>query len=276
MCYDISFSTSIELITDYLPGIEIDPQITIDFDTSIHVLAQEHRKYPVIVSEDDRYKLKEFEWGIIADYMNTPEKIKKNRAWMCNAQSEKIIGDKNSYWNRIRKKRCLIPVTGFYEHREVKGWKNKVPYYIRLKGRELFCLPGLYEYSPLPDLETGELTGTFTLITKAANEVMRFIHNGGTNAFRMPLFLTHEQELKWLEHDLTDAQISEILDYEMPSEQLEYWPVYSIRTTKPRPDNKTKMEPYEWPRLPMLGKDADNGKAENASSSNPEQGRMPF
>ena len=33
--------------------------------------------------------------GRNADYMNTPEKVKKGRKWMCNAQSEKVIGDKN-------------------------------------------------------------------------------------------------------------------------------------------------------------------------------------
>ncbi len=79
MCYDISFSTTIETITDYLPDIEIDPQIGFDFNSAIHVLAQSYRKYPVIIQEDGKYKLKEFEWGVIADYMNTPEKIKTGR-----------------------------------------------------------------------------------------------------------------------------------------------------------------------------------------------------
>src|SRR5215203_3462842 len=128
MCYDISFSTTIELITDYLPDIVIDPQITFDFEAGVHVLAQSYRKYPIIIFEDGKYKLKEFEWGVIADYMNTPEKIKAGRQWMCNAQSEKIIMDRKSFWHRIRRKRCLIPVTGTFEHREVKGWKNKIPY----------------------------------------------------------------------------------------------------------------------------------------------------
>ena len=126
-------------------------------------MAQAYRKYPIIIFEDNNYKLKEFEWGVIADYMNTPEKIKKSRQWMCNAQSEKVIGDKKSYWNMIRRKRCLIPVTGTFEHREILGWKNKVPYMVRIKDRELFCLPGLYHYAPMPDVETGQARGTFTL-----------------------------------------------------------------------------------------------------------------
>lgn len=259
MCYDISFSTTIEVITDYLPDIVIDGHFEFDADTSIHVIAQSYKKYPVILFEDARYKLKMFEWGVIADYMDTPEKIKKGRQWMCNAQSEKVIDDKKSYWHRLRRKRCLIPVTGTFEHREIKGWKNKVPYMIRIRDRELFCIPGLYHYAPVPDIETGEVRGTFTMLTRAANDVMRQIHNGGPNAFRMPLYLQDkEMEQKWLLPDLTDGEMEEILDYKVPSEALEYWPVYSIRSTKPRPDHKSKIDLWEWPGLPPLGNDEGN------------------
>lgn len=256
MCYDISFSTTIEEVTDYLPDLIVDPQIDINFNMKEHVMAQAYKKYPVILFEDAHYKLKPLEWGIIPEYMNTPEKIKKGRNSMCNARSEKIIEDKRSYWHRLRKKRCLIPVTGIFEHREIKSWKNKVPYFIQLKNRPLFCLPGLYHYPfQHADPETGEITGTYTIITRGANEVMKQIHNGGENAFRMPLFLPKELETKWLLPDLTDEEMDEILNYEMPSEELNYYPVYTIRTTKERPDHKGKLDPFEWSDLPALGKE---------------------
>lgn len=255
MCYDISFSSNIELIADYLPGIVIEPQLSIDFDTAIHVQAQAFRPYPIIIYEDDQYKLKTFEWGVIADYMNTPEKIKDTRQMMCNAQSEKVVGDKKSFWRRIRNNRCLIPVTGIYEHREIKGWKNKVPYLVSSNERQLFCLPGLYYYSPIPDPETGEIKGTFTVLTRVANSLMKQIHNSGPRAGRMPLFLSRELELKWLQPGLSDEELQGILDFEMPSEDLDNWPVFTIRGTKPRPDNKQKNEPFEWANLPPLGND---------------------
>lgn len=255
MCYDISFSTRYELITQYVPDLIVDPQISFDYETSLHVVAQSYMKKPVIYREGGKNYLKEFEWGVIADYMKTPELVKKNRQWMCNAQSEKILDDKKSYWRRIRMNRCVIPVAGFFEHREVKGSKNKIPYYIRLKNRPVFGLLGLYAWSPLPDVETGEVRGTFTVITRRANSVMAQIHNGGPNAGRMPLMVPYDMELTWLKEDLSDEQIREILNYEMPSEELEYHPVYTIRTTKPRPDGRGKLEPFEWPDLPRLGVD---------------------
>ncbi len=255
MCYDISFSTKIELITDYLPDLEIDPQIKLSFEPIIHTQAQAYQKFPVIIYEDGKYKLKYFEWGIIAPYMNSPEKIKKLRPQMCNARSEKIL-DKASYWHKIRETRCLIPVTGIFEHREIRGWKNKVPYHVKLRDRQLFCLPGLYHYPNKADVETGEIFGNFTVITRAANSVMEQIHNSGDQAFRMPMFLPKELELKWLSSQLTDTEMKEIFDYEMPSGELEYYPVYTIRTAKERPDLKTKIEPFQWEALPPLWMDS--------------------
>jgi putative SOS response-associated peptidase YedK len=257
MCYDISFSTTIEMVTDYIPDLVVDPQIGMDYDMNLHAQAQAFRKYPIVIFEDGQYKLKLFEWGVIADYMDTPEKIKKMRNSMCNARSEKIIGDEKSIWHRMRKKRCLIPVTGIFEHREVKGFKNKIPYHVRLKERKMFCIPGLYHYPNKADVETGEIIGTYTLVTRAANSVMAQIHNSGDQAFRMPLFLPKELEMKWLDPSLTDFQIQEILDFEMSSDELEYNPVYTIRTTKERPDGGIKTDPYEWAGLPPLGVDSN-------------------
>ncbi len=255
MCYDISFSTRYEIITDYVPDLIIDPQIEFDYDTFVHVVAQSYQKKPVIYREDGKNYMKEFEWGVIAEYMKTPEQVKKNRQSMCNAKSEKIL-DKKSYWYRLRKKRCLLLAEGFMEHREVKGWKNKVPYFIRQKNRPVFALMGIYTYAPVPDVETGEVRGTFSVVTRAANSVMAQIHNGGPNAGRMPLMLPKHLELKWLDEELTDDELQEILYFEIPSEELEYYPVYSIRTTKERPDQKNKLDPYEWENLPPLGKDS--------------------
>jgi putative SOS response-associated peptidase YedK len=254
MCLDIAFYSALELIDDYFPDLVHDGDIQFDLDMGMHFMALGHNRYPVILFGNGRYHRKYFEWGIIAEYMDTPEKIKAMRRSMVNARSEKILADKRSFWNRIRTKRCLIPVTGIYEHREIKGWKNKPPYHIRLKDRPMFALPGLYHYNTkLPsDPETGEVRGMFTLITRAANPLMRQIHNSGDNAFRMPLFLPKEMEAQWLRPDLSDEAMEQILGYEMPSDQLIAEPVFSIRGRTPRPDDQPKHAAYTWPGLPDL------------------------
>ena len=254
MCLDISFYSALELIDDYFPNLTHDGEIVFDLEIGVHFMALGHSRYPVIVFDKEQYHRKYFEWGIIAEYMDTPEKIKAMRKSMVNARSEKILEDRRSFWNRIRSKRCLIPVTGIYEHREIKGWKNKVPYHVRLKDRDMFCLPGLYHHNlKMPsDPETGEIRGTFTLITRGANAVMRQIHNSGDNAFRMPLFLPKEMELKWLQPGLTDEDIAGILGFEMPADQIVFDPVFSIRSRKPRPDGQPKNIPFPYSDLPPI------------------------
>jgi putative SOS response-associated peptidase YedK len=260
MCLDIAFYSALELIDDYFPGLVHDGEINFDLDMGVHFFAIGHNRYPVITRAGQSYHRKYFEWGIIAEYMDTPDKIKAMRKSMVNARSEKILEDKRSFWNRLRKTRCLIPVTGIYEHREIKGWKNKVPYHITLKGRNMFCLPGLYHFnSKMPsDPESGEVRGMFTLVTRSGNEVMCQIHNSGDNRFRMPLFLPKELELKWLDPDLSDLDMATLLNYEIPSEQLAYNTVFSIRSRLGRTDGKPKNAPFDFQNLPALGNDDES------------------
>ena len=254
MCLDIALYSALDLIDDYFPGIVHEGEIEWDDALAAHIMALGHKRYPVIVQDERGYSRRLFEWGIIADYMNTPEKIKQYRKNMVNARSEKILDDPKSFWHRIRRQRCLVPVTGFYEHREIAGWKNKVPYHIRQKDRTLFCLPALYYFNPnIPsDPETGEVRGMFALVTRAANPLLRQIHNSGDNAYRMPLLLPLQMEKEWLKHDLDDEGLRHLLNYEMPSAQLDYWPVFSIRARKERPDGKMKNEKFAWEALPEI------------------------
>ncbi len=240
----MSFFSTIKLISDYL---HIKSTDTITFEPTYHKIAQSFCTWPVAINEDG-YKIKLFEWGVIADYMNTPEKIKEYRSSMANARSEKIIGDKRSVWHRIRKNRCLVFTTGFFEHRDIGG-KKKLPYFIKVKNEPVFCFGGLYNYSPLPDPETGEVTGTFAIITRPANALMGKIHNAGPNSQRMPLLLNKEFAERWLEPTLSDKGIDEIIQYEFPENNLECWPVNTIRTRKADDENVIAVTNEQYPSL---------------------------
>lgn len=74
-------------------------------------------------------------------------------------------------------------------------------------------------------------------------------------ALAVPLFLPLEFSKRWLEEDLSDEQgeYEAILEYEMPSDELDYHPVFTIRTPKERPDGKPKDAYWEWENLPQLG-----------------------
>lgn len=235
----MSFFSNIKLVADFM---NIKTTDTIGFEPTYHKVAQSFPKWPVVINERG-LKIKLFEWGVIADYMNTPEKIKQYRTSMANARSEKIIEDKRSVWHRIRHQRCLVFTTGFYEHHDA-GLKKKVPFFIKVKDEPVFCFAGLYNYSPLPDMETGEIIGTFSIITRDANPLMAKIHNGGNNSNRMPLILSKELAEKWLSENLTDNELNKILGYQFSDNKMEAWPVNTIRTRKD--DTEKILEPVDF------------------------------
>ena len=116
----MSFFSNIKIIADYL---SIKGDTVLSFEPTYHKIAQSYSKWPIVINEDGT-KIKLFEWGVIADYMNTPEKIKEYRSSMANARSEKMMDDKRSVWHRIRHQRCLVFTTGFFEHRAIGAKKN--------------------------------------------------------------------------------------------------------------------------------------------------------
>jgi putative SOS response-associated peptidase YedK len=194
------------------------------------------------------------EWGVIPFYTKDEQAFKKQRLSMANIRSERVLDDKQSYWYKIRNRRCLIPVNGFYEYRGVKGWKNKVPYYIHLKDQPVFFLPGLYSVAQLPD-ENGEVQErwTYALITRPANSLMHKIHNAGDNPYRMPLMLPFEMSQEWINQEVPEKEYRNILDYSIANEQLDYYTVYSLQSPKGRPDGEEKDTPFTWEKLPALG-----------------------
>lgn len=269
MCYDLSFNTSLQSIHDIFPGIIQDDQFQIHPDKSAHIVAHSFGEHPILMRnrEDGFMHLKLMEWGCIPFYTKDEAAFMKQRIMMLNARSERILGDTSSYWFKIRNRRCLIPVTGIFEHRKVTGITKKVPYFIYQKTSNTdpsnhnpqtqpspFFLPGLYSVAELPNLQTGELEKrwTFTLITRAANPLMQQIHNDGENKWRMPLFLPDNLRNQWLEPELSSESLQSILNYELPATELDCWPVYTIRSSKPRPDGLSKTEPFVWEGLPSL------------------------
>lgn len=255
MCYDVSFTVEIKQLSDYFPDLIFDEQMEINFDGT-HIIGHLYQQHPIIYrnNTDKKLHVRNMEWGCIPFYVKDLQTYQRQRAVMLNARSERILEDTKSYWYKIRNRRCLIPLNGFYEHRKVAGFKNKIPYFITVKKQPMFFLPGLYSVAEIVDKETGELVKhwSYTLITRNANGVMKQIHNDGENKWRMPLLLQFEESKKWLEDDLQLDDYKAILNYQMPSQELKAIPVYTIRSPKPRPDDKPKNEYYQWENLMEL------------------------
>jgi len=266
MCWDISLHSDIEIVKRAFPKLRDErKQLDMDMYYYENVQAITFPTYPIIYRDKQtgNLALTEMEWGVLPTYIDDPKEQATRRRNQVNIRSERVLGDKRSLWSRLRNQRCLIPVSGTYEHRAIQGWKKKVPYYIAARGRAIFYVPRLYQWHEEVDADgVVAKVGSFALMTRDADALMKNIHNDGPNKHRMPLFLPQQLEQEWL-GELTDADMAEILRFEMPETELVDHPVYTLRGYPARPDGGRRYDPFTWDGLPPLGN--DDGKAAQAS-----------
>jgi putative SOS response-associated peptidase YedK len=153
-----------------------------------------------VIKEDGLFQ---FEWGLIPSWVKDTETANDIRSKTLNAVGETVF-EKPSFRKSIVSRRCLFPVSGFYEWREIKG--VKYPYYIQLRETDYFSLGSLYD--TWINRESGEIRNTFSIITNPANPLMEKIHNLKK---RMPLILSPEDEMKWLDSSLKTEQIKKLI-----------------------------------------------------------------
>lgn len=110
-----------------------------------------------------------------------------------NTRSDTLLSGKG-FWQRFRNNRCIILTNGFYEW---KGNKSpKTPYYIRIKGREMFAFAGLWHAFE----KEGKEVRMATIITTSPNEFMKPIHN------RMPVILDSDSAKAWLKPEKMELE----------------------------------------------------------------------
>lgn len=121
-------------------------------------------------------------WGLIPSWSKDPS----IGARMINARSETVV-DKPAFRAAFKRRRCLVPASGFYEWQ--KQPKGKQPFYITAEDGRLLAIAGLWEYWEGAD---GSALESCTLLTTSANELMSPLHD------RMPVFIAPEDYAEWL------------------------------------------------------------------------------
>ena len=138
----------------------------------------------VVVQRDERRGLTAYRWGLIPHWSSDARIASRT----FNARAESIA-TMPAFRDSFRRKRCLVPVDGFYEWRRRDGVRQ--PYRIfRADGRPL-VLAGLWDGWKNP--ETGEVRRTFTIVTTTPNDVVAELHN------RMPVIVPDELWGRWLD-----------------------------------------------------------------------------
>ena len=143
-------------------------------------------------------------WGLVPRWA----KDATGGARMMNARGE-TVAEKPAFRDAFAKRRCLVPMDGFYEWR-TEG-KAKQPFACALKSGDPMACAGLWEGWQQPD---GDWLRTYSIVTCAAAGRQALLHD------RMPVILPREAWDDWLAGDDPTALLKPAED-----SRLAFWPV---------------------------------------------------
>ena len=181
MCSRITLHHPVTVLADYF-------QVTggtagTETFTSSYNIAPSHKS--VIIVLDGERKFVTMEAGLVST-------IDSKR--YINARAE-TIEQLPTFRAAFRKRRCLIPMSGFYEPDHVTNSKD--PYYFHLADDRPFVCAGIWERSETP---AGKVY-SYSVITVPANEAVSVVHD------RMPAMLDNAAQALWLDPAIEDPHL---------------------------------------------------------------------
>lgn len=169
----------------------------------------------VIDPAKQKHKVAEMKWGWKPDFTAGKPII--------NTRKEGAA--QNRFWSKaVRERRCVVPVTHFYEWQRRDDSPRNVPWMIKRKGHDHMYLAGLW--IARQNAMSGEDEYEVSVMTEPGNSFMRDVHNHGGNQGRQPVFIDEERIPDWLDPALKDAEqalmlLRPIEDGEYEGEMLE-------------------------------------------------------
>ena len=149
-------------------------------------------------------------WGLLPHWAKDPALANK----LNNARAEGVF-DKPSFRQAIRRRRCLLPASGFYEWQTTPGGKQ--PWYISRRDGTPLAMAGLFEAWRASETDDWRLS--CCIVTTEPNALMAPIHD------RMPVLIARDDWGRWLARDAQDpAAISPLLVPCDPA-TMQAWPV---------------------------------------------------
>jgi putative SOS response-associated peptidase YedK len=137
---------------------------------------------PVVTSDGDARRLRPMRWGFVPHWYEQPN----GGPLLINARAE-TIAEKPAFCAACRARRCLIPVTGFYEWTR-DGKTTPLPWFVQRCDGAPLVMAGIWQ-----DWERGdEARTTCAIVTTSANEAMARIHH------RIPVILPQQDWSLWL------------------------------------------------------------------------------
>lgn len=162
-------------------------------------------------------------WGLVPSWAKDPSV----GARMTNARAETVL-DKPAFARAATRRRCLVPVTGWYEWQQspvatdARGRPRKQPFFVTRADGAPLALAGLYEFWKAPDDPAEDPLSwvvSYTVITTAAEPGLDRIHD------RQPVVLDRDRWADWLDPATTDPDAVRELAQSPGAGRFVTWPV---------------------------------------------------
>jgi putative SOS response-associated peptidase YedK len=146
---------------------------------------------PVLRLVNGERQFDEMHWQLIPEW----EPLFKTKLSTINARSETVFGSP-LFGPLIFRKRCVVPLSGFYEWKRENSTKR--PFKIYRADGEIMSVAGLWDtwHAGEPDARH-----SFTIVTTAANGAIGGIHD------RMPLILDRSGVDAWIDPTVHERQV---------------------------------------------------------------------
>jgi putative SOS response-associated peptidase YedK len=181
----------------------------------------------VVVRGDDQRSLVPMRWGLIPAWWQ--KSLKEMRLATFNARAE-TIADKPMFRDSFKRRRCLIPASGYYEWNATP--EGKQPYYFTLRDGRVVTIGGIQD--AWNDPQSGERMRSCAMVITEPNKYVAEVHD------RMPVILEEKDFEQWERGDVKDAAA---LIKPAPEELLQKWPVPKrVNSSKAPDDDPTLIE----------------------------------
>jgi putative SOS response-associated peptidase YedK len=164
----------------------------------------------VVVQRAERRAITAYRWGLIPHWADAARVGSR----MFNARAETLTSSP-AFRDAFRRKRCLVPVDGFYEWQ--RDGARRQPFAIaRADGRPLALAGRWWGWR---DPAADRVVRTFTIVTSRPNEQMAGLHE------RMPVVVPEDAWGAWLDPGLADPAELNGLFEPTGDIELRIWPV---------------------------------------------------
>ncbi|KGA10065.1 MAG: hypothetical protein GM46_5950 [actinobacterium acAcidi] len=185
MCGRFVGAFSAEALMDEMSDALSDAKMTISFGED-SLFAPNYNTapthiVPILRNEESNIVVDPMQWGLVPSWSKDPSVGSK----LINARSETIT-EKPSFRQSVPSRRCIIPMSGFYEWDRTDP-KRKVPYFVTREDGCVMLVAGIWTASPALDGRH-----TFSLITRESVDDLSHIHS------RSPVELCADDALEWM------------------------------------------------------------------------------